>query len=105
MLETVRRRLRLLVQFIEKRKRKIVYTNFADELGEAREVGLVGLVPGTGFEQFRRKAAAYLKSHTNQLVIEKIHRNRPVTSTDLTELEAILVAEGVGSPDEICPAR
>lgn len=30
MLENVRRRLRLLVQFIEKHKRKVVYTDFED---------------------------------------------------------------------------
>ena len=104
MLEALRRRLRSLVQLIEKRRRKPVFTNFADELGDGVELEVPGLVPGTGFEQFRRKAAAYLKTHTNQLVIEKIHRNRPITATDLAELEAILVAEGIGSTEDIAEA-
>src|SRR5690606_24208476 len=38
MLEIVRRRLRSLVPLIEKKRRKIVYTDFEDELGEIAEV-------------------------------------------------------------------
>jgi type I restriction enzyme R subunit len=38
MLETARKRLRALVKLIEKGQKKIVYTNFEDELGD--ETGL-----------------------------------------------------------------
>jgi type I restriction enzyme, R subunit len=40
MLERVRRRLRDLVQFIEKRSRKLVYSDFEDEMGAALSVEL-----------------------------------------------------------------
>lgn len=37
MLETVRKKLRFLVQFIEKQSRPILYTNFSDQFGRIRE--------------------------------------------------------------------
>ena len=43
MLENVRRRIRLLVQFIEKSKRKIVYTDFTDEMGEGADYPFGGV--------------------------------------------------------------
>jgi type I restriction enzyme R subunit len=101
LLEEVRRRLRMPVTLLSKAQRGALYVSFEDDLGAAQEVTVLGLVPGTGFEQFRKKARAFLRSHTNQLVIEKIHRNRPITPTDLAELEAILIAEGVATESDL----
>lgn len=101
MLEDVRRKLRMLVTLIGKKQRKVVFTNFDDALGDARDVAVTGLKPGAGFEQFRKKARAFLRSHTNQLVIEKLHRNKPITTKDLAELEAILIAEGVATDADL----
>lgn len=42
MLEGARRRLRDLVKLIDKRQRRIVYTDFADEMGDATQVVLPG---------------------------------------------------------------
>ena len=100
-LEEVRRKLRMLVTLLGKTQRTVIYTNFDDDLGEARDVAVTGLAPGVGFEQFRKKARAFLRSHTNQFVIEKIHRNKPITATDLAELEAILIAEGVATDTDL----
>jgi type I restriction enzyme R subunit len=101
LLEDVRRKLRMLVTLLAKTQRGALYTSFDDDLGEARDVAVLGVVPGVGFEQFRKKARAFLRAHTNQLVIEKIHRNRPITATDLEELEAILIAEGVATDADL----
>ena len=60
MLELARRRIRALVRFVEKTKRAVVYSNFADELGEGSIVELPGVTPGTNWERFRAKARAYL---------------------------------------------
>src|SRR5439155_6484891 len=46
MLEGVRRRLRSLVQLIEKQRRKLIYTDFEDEMGGERPVDLPGSVRG-----------------------------------------------------------
>jgi type I restriction enzyme, R subunit len=99
MLETVRRRLRGLMQFLDKSKRALVYTDFTDEMGEVKEVVLPGMsVPGAS-ERFRAKARAYLKEHEGHLTIYKLRHNQQLTPTDLSELERILAA--VGSPEEI----
>jgi len=63
MLEVARLRIRKLVRFVEKTARNSIYTDFEDELGDSTDVALPGITPGTNFEQFRAKAAAYLKQH------------------------------------------
>ena len=47
---------RPLVNLIEKSKGTIVYTDFADQLGELAEVPMPGITMGTDFERFRAKA-------------------------------------------------
>ena len=60
MLETARRRLRALIKLIERRGRKVVYSDFEDEIGAARQIVLSGVTTvGTDFERFRAKARAF----------------------------------------------
>lgn len=94
MLELARRRLRSLVRFIEKTSRSPVYTDFEDELGPATEVHLPGVTPGTNFERFRAKAAAYLKEHEDHVALQRLRRNKQLTPGDLASLEEMLVASG-----------
>ena len=92
MLEHVRKKLRLLVKLIEKTKKNIIYTNFAETIGEETEVDLQ--ITKTGFldfEKFKSKAREYLKSHENKLAINKLRNNKPITKLDLEELEKILL--------------
>src|SRR5690606_13592841 len=76
MLESMRIRIRGLVQFLDKTQRTIVYTDFADELSDAVEVSLPGTVPGTDMERFRAKAAAYLREHEDDITLQKLRRNK-----------------------------
>ncbi|MDX1997181.1 MAG: DEAD/DEAH box helicase family protein, partial [Thermoanaerobaculia bacterium] len=57
-LETVRRRLRGLVQFVERQRRKGLYTDFEDEMGPEAEFELPGL-GGQDFAKFKQKARAF----------------------------------------------
>jgi len=59
MLETVRKRLRDLVKLIEKAKRKIVYTDFVDEIGAPTGIELPGISVGMDFERFKAKARRF----------------------------------------------
>lgn len=101
MLERMRRRLRGLVQFIEKRQRRPIYTDFEDQLGEEQEVALPGFSVGTNAAKFRAKAQAFLRGHLDHVAIAKLYRNKPLTGQDLAELERMLAESGVGAPDEI----
>ena len=101
MLEVMRRRLRSLVQFIDKLQRKPVYTDFEDLLGGEIDVNLPGLAPGTDYAKFLAKARAFLREHMDHVAIGKLRKNRPLTETDIAELERMLVESGLGGPDEL----
>lgn len=95
MLETARKKIRLLVRFIEKRKRKILYTDFSDQLGDNTAVDLLGIKPLESMERFRAKVHAFLKEHEDNIAIHRLRTNKPLTSADLEQLEAMLLASGV----------
>jgi type I restriction enzyme R subunit len=105
MLEIARRRLRDLVKFIEKQKRKPIYTDFADEMGGETHVVLPGFVEGTDYAKFRAKAQAFLRAHQDHIAIHKLRLNKALTAADLTELERMLVESAVGAAEEIGRAK
>jgi type I restriction enzyme R subunit len=104
LLELVRLRLRDLVQHIDKSKKAIVYSNFADEIGEGVEHEL----PQFGeadFARFKLKARHFLKAHEDHIVLHKLRQGKPLTPTDLSELEKMLLDAGVGEAGDIERAR
>lgn len=104
MLERARRRVRGLVRLLERRRRAIIYTDFIDELGDPAEVELSDVAVGTDFERFREKARAYLRSHLDHIALQKLRRNRPLTATDIAELERMLTEAGIGDVSDIARA-
>ncbi|WP_182873848.1 DEAD/DEAH box helicase family protein [Microbispora sp. H10670] len=105
MLENMRKRLRGLVKLIPKVKRGIVYTDFEDELGDLSVTQINGVSLGTDKSKFEAKVRTYLRSHENELVIQKLHRNRQITSADLDQLELIFLRNGFGTADDIERAK
>ncbi|MBK1623500.1 DEAD/DEAH box helicase family protein [Afifella marina] len=104
LLEFVRFRLRNLVEHIERRKKSVVYSNFADEIGADVEIDLpqVGEVD---FARFKRKARAFLQAHEDHIALHKLRHGKPLTATDLAELEAMLVDAGIGDAGAIARAK
>jgi type I restriction enzyme R subunit len=105
MLEVVRRRLRDLVRLIEKQQRKPIYTDFEDEMGPETNVALPGLGEGADFARFRAKAQAYLRAHQDHIAIQRLRMNKPLTATDLSELERMLAESGAGAREDIDRAK
>ncbi|WP_331459029.1 type I restriction-modification enzyme R subunit C-terminal domain-containing protein, partial [Pseudanabaena sp. 'Roaring Creek'] len=105
MLEAVRKRLRSLVKLIEKQERQPIYTNFEDEMGDEAIVELPHFTASDSFEKFRAKARDFLRSHQDQMVIFKLRNNKQLTATDLSELEIILLANGLGKEEDINRAK
>lgn len=100
MLEQARRHLRGLVKLIDKTARKVMYTDFEDQLGEPSEV-VLPLGGGVGdFERFRAKVRAFLRAHEDHLALHKLRRNLPLTPADVAELDRMLAASGTGSAHE-----
>lgn len=101
MLESARRKLRGLLRFLEKTKKAVVYTDFADELSESTLVDLPGITPGTNWERFQAKARAYLKQHQDHVALQRLRRNKPLTPEDLASLEQMLIDSGTGERADI----
>jgi type I restriction enzyme, R subunit len=100
MVESVRRRIRDLVQFIEKRHQKIIYTDFEDEMGPESIVHLPGFGASGDFEKFREKARRFLREHQDHVAVHKLRMNKPLNAADLSELERILGETGAGGSAE-----
>lgn len=104
MLEQTRRHLRGLIKLLEKIRRKVVYTDFEDQVGETSEVSLPLGGSAGDFERFRLKARAFLKAHENHITLYKLRRNQALTVTDLSELERLLIVSGTGSANDVARA-
>lgn len=105
MLEGVRRRIRGLMQFIDKERRRPIYSDFEDEMGGETAVALPGLSEGADYAKFRAKARAFLRAHQDHVAIHKLRMNKPLTASDLAELERMLVESGVGAAEHIERAK
>jgi type I restriction enzyme R subunit len=92
-LEELRIRLRGLVQFIDKAKRKIVYTHFEDEILGVRPAETIAMPKMTG-KQYAKKVEDYLSSHQDEIAIQRLRNNQPLTPTDLLSLEKTLLSIG-----------
>ncbi|MBE0549247.1 MAG: DEAD/DEAH box helicase family protein [Rubrivivax sp.] len=100
MLENARKRLRLLVKLIEKSKKKVVYTDFIDELGTETTFDLPEVANGLDMARFKDKARQFLKAHEGHLALQRLRRGQALTPTDLVELERMLADAG-GTPELI----
>jgi len=92
-LDEMRLRLRGLVPFLDKKKRKIVYTDFKDEVLGVREEQAVPIPKMTG-AQYAKKVNDYLRNHLTHIVIHRLRTNKPLTADDLKSLETTLVEIG-----------
>jgi type I restriction enzyme R subunit len=94
MLENARKRLRALVKLIEKSKKKIVYTDFEDELGSGTTIDLPEISNGLDMSKFKEKARQFLKAHEDHVSLQRLRRSQPLTPSDLQELERMLREAG-----------
>ena len=101
MLEDVRKKIRDLVKFIDKKQRKLIYTDFEDQIGPIVVGDYIVPPSAVNIVQYKKKVMNFLKEHENHIALQKLKRNIPITATDIAELERILFESGgVGSRDE-----
>jgi type I restriction enzyme, R subunit len=105
MLEVARRRIRGLVKLIEKSKKKIVYTNFEDELGSETVIDFPDVTSGMDFARYKAKVKQFLLEHLDHIALQKVRRNQALTATDLADLESMLAKSGIGSADNLEEAK
>ncbi|MEV0049033.1 DEAD/DEAH box helicase family protein [Saccharopolyspora shandongensis] len=104
MLEYARRRLRGLVRLIDRTKRRPVYVNFEDELDELTELEPLATTTPVDPERFRSKVREFLREYEHHLPIQRLRRNIALTSSDLEELERILVEQGEFDREQLLAA-
>ncbi|MDX1996746.1 MAG: type I restriction-modification enzyme R subunit C-terminal domain-containing protein, partial [Thermoanaerobaculia bacterium] len=57
------------------------------------------------FAKFKQKARAFLRAHEDHLTIHKLRTNRPLTPSDLAELERMLLESGIAEPEDLERAK
>ncbi len=90
LIESMRKKLRDLVQFVDKQKQNAVYSDFMDELGEQVVWDTPPSSVGIDAERYKKKVETYILAHRDHITINKLYNNEPLTPTDLTELERFL---------------
>lgn len=100
MVEVARRRLRGLMSLIEPGKQVVVTTNVADVMGANREEELLDLGGASSLAQFRRKARAYVDAHADHVTLVRLRQGRPLTPTDLDELQNLFLDAGLAGTED-----
>lgn len=95
MLDQIRKRLRMLVDLIQPGERKVVITDFEDEIGTGDTVDLPDVGGGIDKARFKMKMRRFIEVHADHLALQKIRRALPITAQDITELEAMILGESV----------
>ncbi|WP_022755839.1 DEAD/DEAH box helicase family protein [Butyrivibrio fibrisolvens] len=96
-LDEVRNALRNLLQYLDKTKKHIYYTDFEDTIIDMVEGAPLHV--NDQFENYRKKVERYLKSNENTLAVYKLRNNKTLNDTDMKELERILWTE-LGSKED-----
>jgi len=105
MIEGLRRRLRGLMNLVDKRERRRLVTDFGDILGETRPIKITNLGDSASLAQFRRKARAFIEAHRDHLTIVRLRQGRPLTEQDLDELQHMFDQAGVAQPNQFAQFR
>ncbi|GAB3691008.1 DEAD/DEAH box helicase family protein [Corynebacterium nasicanis] len=102
-LETVRRRLRDLVDFLPQHERKTVVTDFEDEFGQIADFDLPSGEANVFINTSRveEKLRAALQPHLDSIPMQKLRTARPLTSDDITALESLVAASALEGVDEL----
>ena len=101
MLEDARKRLRDLVKFIDRQQRRLIFTDFEDEIGEITAIEFGGIGSAVNIVQYRKKVMNFLRENENHIALQKLKRNIPITPSDIAELERILFeSDGMGTRED-----
>ncbi len=100
-LDNVRVSIRDLLKYLDKDKQVQVITTFEDTLDHGA-MEAHDLIPAyTAMKSYKDRVESYVRNHYDHLVIRKLKTNKPITATELNELERILFdGKTVGTKEE-----
>lgn len=90
-LDVVRVAMRELLQYLDKIKTKIYYTNFTDTIIDVTEGE--SIYDSNDLKNYRKKVEFYLKEHSDNLSVYKLRNNKKLSEKDLRALEKLLWEE------------
>lgn len=87
-LENTRVEIRELIRLLDKEKRRVVYSNFTDEItgsvvSEAMSTYIIS-------DNYKQRVERYVRENENHIIIQKLKKNIPITHSELNELEKLL---------------
>jgi type I restriction enzyme R subunit len=89
-LDNVRISLRDLLKYLDKESQLQVVTTFEDTL-DHDAITEHDLIPAyTALQSYKDRVESYVRENNDHLVIRKLKTNRPITETEINELEQIL---------------
>ena len=98
--EQIRIELRELIKFIDKEDVKPVYTDFEDILHfdkvEERDI----LPSYTKLQSYKDRVESFIRKNKSHLVVNKLHKNIPITEKELALLETLLFEDSIGTKDD-----
>lgn len=101
-LEDIRKRLRALIQFITSdSSRRDVITHLDDPVTQVT-YGVSADI-GDNFEDYKLKVERYLKDYADNIVINKLRTNKPMTAYEFEQLERIFTHE-LGNAEDYAKA-
>jgi type I restriction enzyme R subunit len=74
-------------------------------MGEKREIELLDLGGASSLAQFRKKARAYVDAHADHVTLARLRQGKPLTPTDLDELQRLFAEAGIASDAEFARIR
>ncbi|MBU5349150.1 DEAD/DEAH box helicase family protein [Paenibacillus lautus] len=97
-LNEVRKIIRELIRLLDKEQKAIVHTNFEDEL---KEIRFDDTLPSYGdFKDYKSHISEYVKQHQDHIAIQKLKRNKAITSLDIESFADMLEKEQIGTKEE-----
>jgi len=100
-LENIRKEIRDLIQFLKDEKNlSPIYTNFEDhlDLSMVSEPDIMGTYPN--LQSYKDRVEAFIrKNRTENLVIDKLYKNLPITPAEIELLEQFLFNEALESKE------
>lgn len=97
--EEVRAEIRDLVKFLEKDSLEPVYTDFTDVLNQDKVEEKNVLEGYTKLQSYKDRVESFVRKNKSHLVIDKLHKNIPITNKELELLENFLINESIGTKE------
>ncbi|WP_417371233.1 DEAD/DEAH box helicase family protein [Gelidibacter japonicus] len=98
--EHIRVELRDLLKFLEKEPIQNFYTDLQDEIQHDKVAEVEILPTYARLQSYKDRVESFIRKNKSHLVIDKLHKNIPITPKELELLESFLFNDELGSKED-----